>query len=302
MNNSFLDRSMDTLNFNNPEFLEPHLKGTRVPGKIKEDNHLERIFDNSTINPHFTGQNTRDMKISFRPETSFDLETKIPQQKFSSNYTSVENKSLSQRPQQHQRPQQRQRQRQRQQQQTKDTTCQYCESYRKKTTTYETMIAGFQRKISELTNKLARSNEDSKKDSLSTTEIRRELDKINNSLKQKQRECEILENKISSIQLDQKEKDQSRIEAEIKKGNDKYYKMVKQYETVIGELRKEIIEFHDNKLIKQDSRNPMIDKLLPILSSKLNKSVTEIEAKLVDYSFPETLTSEELKKILDLYK
>ena len=164
------------------------------------------------------------------------------------------------------------------------------------------MIAGFQRKISELTSKLARSNEDSKKDSLSTTEIRRELDKINNSLKQKQRECEILEKKISSIQLDQKEKDQSRIEAEIKKGNDKYYKMVQQYETVIGELRKEIIEFHDKKLIKQDSRNPMIDKLLPILSSKLNKPLPEIEAKLVDYSFPKTLTSEELKKILDLYK
>ena len=296
MNNSFLDRSMDTLNFNNPEFLNPHLKGTRAPGKIKEDNHLERIFDNSTINPHFAGQNTRDMKISFRPETSFDLEKKNTPQKFSSNYASFENKAQKQQQQQHQQ------QHQQQQQQTKDSTCQYCESYRKKTTTYETMIAGFQRKISELTSKLARSNEDSKKDSLSTTEIRRELDKINNSLKQKQRECEILEKKISSIQLDKKEKDQSRIEAEIKKGNDKYYKMVQQYETVIGELRKEIIEFHDKKLIKQDSRNLMIDKLLPILSSKLNKPVAEIEAKLVDYSFPKTLTSEELKKILDLYK
>ena len=82
--------------------------------------------------------------------------------------------------------------------------------------------------------------------------------------------------------------------------------MVQHYEKIVGELRNETIELNDKILnpekIIENKRHPMLEKLLPVLSNKLGKSKEEIESKLIDYPFPETLTSEELKKILDLYK
>ena len=95
--------------------------------------------------------------------------------------------------------------------------------------------------------------------------------------------------------------------------------MVQHYEKIVGELRNETIELNDKIINKSENtkqktienikqktiektRHPMLEKLLPVLSNKLGKSKEEIESKLIDYPFPETLTSEELKKILDLYK
>ena len=291
MNNSFLDRSMDTVNFNNSNFLEPQFKSTKKQPKMKESNHLDRIFDS-----HFAGNNSRDMKLSFRPETSFDVEKEKKMFHQDSSYAKFDNAPTP-------TPQKKHI--------VKEMNCQYCDSYRKKNMQYETMISDYQRKISELTSKINKGHQDTKSKDVQTNDIRREYSKISDSLKQKQKECGILEKKISSIQLEQLDKDKSRIEEEIKKGNEKYYKMVQHYEKIVGELRNETIELNDKILNKPElntkenrekTRHPMLVKLLPVLSTKLGKSKEEIESKLIDYPFPETLTSEELKKILDLYK
>ena len=295
MNNSFLDRSMETVNFNNSNFLEPQFKSNTKQTKMKESNHLDRIFDQTTVNPHFAGNNTRDMKLSFRPETSFDVEKEKKMFNQDSSYAKFDKTPTPTRQKRHI---------------VKEMNCQYCDSYRKKNMQYETMISDYQRKISELTSKINKGHQDTKSKDVQTNDIRREYSKISDSLKQKQKECEILEKKISSIQLEQRDKDKSRIEEEIKKGNEKYYKMVQHYEKIVGELRNETIELNDKILNKpentkenrENTRHPMLEKLLPVLSNKLGKSKEEIERKLIDYPFPETLTSEELKKILDLYK
>jgi len=293
MNNSFLDRSMETVNFNNSNFLEPQFKSNTKQTKMKDANHLDRIFDQTTVNPHFAGNNTRDMKLSFRPETSFDVEKEKKMFHQDSSYAKID-KTPTPTPTRQKRHI------------VKEMNCQYCDSYRKKNMQYETMISDNQRKISELTSKINKGQQDTKSKDLQTNDIRREYSKISDSLKQKQKECEILEKKISSIQLEQRDKDKSRIEEEIKKGNEKYYKMVQHYEKIVGELRNETIELNDKILnpekTLEKTRHPMLVKLLPVLSNKLGKSKEEIESKLVDYPFPETLTSEELKKILDLYK
>lgn len=285
MNNSFLDRSMDSVNFNNNTFMEPHLRGSKKYQGIKENNHLDRIFDNSTINPHMSGNSSRELKLSFRPETSFNLE------KETSNPSPVRQ---TEKQENHNRP-------------VKQLNCQYCDSYRKKNLGYENMISTNQRKISELTNLLAKQKIDSKKLQQNDSEIRREMDKLSSSLKQKQGECEVLEKKIMSIQLENREKDKTLIEKEIKKVNDKYYKMVSQYENIIGGLRKEIIELNETKSIQikkieQPTNDPTREKLVNLLCSKLGKSREEIEQKLISYNIPKCLNSEELKKILELYK
>jgi hypothetical protein len=285
MNSSFLDRSMDTINFNKTEFLEPQMKVTRKPAKIKVNNHLDRIFDQTTINPHFSG-NQRDMMVSFRPEVSFNMDQEKSTEPIK-------------------RPVQQQQQQQHQQQQqpnTKQTSCQYCDSYRKKNINYETMIAKYQKQMSELTTKLNVNSEEKKKYERDTGSIRSEYEKINNQLKHKQKETEILEKKISSIQLDQTDKDKSRIESEIKKSNEKYYKMSNHYEKIIGELRKEIIT-----LTTPDPPDPIVEtsmesRLIPLLCTKLNKTEDEIKEKLVNYTLPEKLTPIDLKNILELYK
>ena len=293
MNSSFLDRSMDTINFNKTEFLEPQMKVTRKPAKIKVNNHLDRIFDQTTINPHFSG-NQRDMKVSFRPEVSFNMD----QEK---SAEPIKRPVQQQQQQQHQQQQHQQQQRPN----TKQASCQYCDSYRKKNINYETMIAKYQKQMSELTTKLNVNSEEKKKYERDTGSIRTEYEKINNQLKHKQKETEILEKKISSIQLDQTDKDKSRIEMEIKKSNEKYYRMTNHYEKIIGELRKEIITLTTpdaTDATEPTEETSMESRLIPLLCMKLNKTEDEIKEKLVNYTLPEKLTSDDLKNILELYK
>ena len=204
MNNSFLDRSMETVNFNNSNFLEPQFKSNnKKQPKMKEANHLDRIFDQTTVNPHFAGNNTRDMKLSFRPTNSFDIEKEKKMFHQDSSYAKFDNTPTRQK-----------------KHIVKEMNCQYCDSYRKKNMQYETMISDNQRKISELTSKINKGHQDTKSKDVQTNDIRREYSKISDSLKQKQKECGILEKKISSIQLEQLDKGKSRIEEEIKKGNE----------------------------------------------------------------------------------
>ena len=317
MNSSFLDRSMDTINFNNSKFLEPQFKSNYTNKSKKEhlekkgNGHLDRVFDQTTINPHFAGLNEQQMKLSFRPTSSFDIEQEMKLQKPNVR-------------QNDQAPQRQRQQQQQQQQQGKQETCQYCDSYRKKNTKYETMIYNLQKEVAVKGNEVKKASEELKNRDKSGLEIRREHDKIQNQLKQKNMECDVLEKKIMGIQLEKQEKNKSLVEEEVKKANEKYYKMVKHYEYTIGILRKEVIESKQEETSKPDeqdtpdttdkpkesyekiksleNKSPIYNSLVQILCKKLNKTTEDIELKLINYPIPEKISAEELNKILNLYK
>jgi chromosome segregation ATPase len=303
MNSSFLDRSMDTINFNNSEFLDPHFQSNYTNKSKKEhlekkgNGHLDRVFDQTTVNPHFAGLNEKPMKLSFRPTSSFDIEQEMKMQK----------PNIRQNYQQDHRAPQHQRQ------QGKQETCQYCDSYRKKNTKYETMIYKLQKEVAEKGTEVKKVSEELKNRDKSGFEIRREHDKLQNQLKQKDTECEVLEKKIMSIQLEKQEKNKSLVEEEVKKVNEKYYKMVKHYEYTIGILRKEVIESKQEqqqeepkepyeKIKSLENKSPIYNSLVQILCKKLNKTTEDIELKLINYPIPEKISAEELNKILNLYK
>ena len=314
MNSSFLDRSMDTINFNNSEFLDPQFqsnntnKGKKENLEKKGNGHLDRVFDQTTINPHFAGLNEQQMKLSFRPTSSFDIEQEMKIQKpnVRQNYQRTDQRTDQVAPQQRQ--------------QVKQATCQYCDSYRKKNTKYETMIYNLQKEVAVKGNEVKKSSVELKNRDKSGFEIRREHDKIQNQLKQKNMECDVLEKKIMGIQLEKQEKNESLIEEEVKKVNEKYYNMVKHYEYTIGILRKEVIESKQEesqekpqekpkepekpyeKIKSLENKSPIYNSLVQILCKKLNKTKEDIELKLINYPIPEKISAEELNKILNLYK
>jgi chromosome segregation ATPase len=269
MNSSFLDRSMDSVNFTSNTFMEPQMKTTRKPVKMKENNHLERIFDQTTVNQHFSGSH-RDMKMDFRPKSSYDMDNEVEQAH----------------PVQQRRPVQ-------QKTPTNQSGCQYCESYRKKNANYESMISGYEKKLSESMSKIKVMDSEKATNQTNAKGIRTEYDNISHKLKQKENECTQLEKKISSIQLERNEKEKSRVEQEIQKVNKKYYEMVQHYEKVISDLKKSQ---------QPTQQNPMLTKLIPLLCKKLNKTEEQIKEKLINYPLPEKLNSEDLKNIIDLYK
>jgi len=288
MNNSFLDRSMDSVNFSSNEFMEPHIS-SNYQNKIKKDflskkgnNHLDRIFDQTAINPHFTGMSEKKMNLSSRPMSSFDIEKqtvfkKPNQDNYKQHVMNHQNK-------------------------VKETSCQYCDSYRKKNMKYEEMLYKLQKEVSMKDTELVKYKNELQNRDKSRNEIRIEYSKLQEQIKHKNIECEVLEKKISSLQLEQREKNKSLIEEEIKKVNQKYYEMMKHYEKVIGELRKEIIELTQSQQENKEIESPMKQQLIQILCKKLEKSEEDIKEKLKDYEIPEKLTVEELNKILKLYK
>jgi len=274
MNSSFLDRSMDSVNFTSNTFMEPQMKTTRKPVKMKENNHLERIFDQTTVNQHFSGSH-RDMKMDFRPKSSYDIDNDVKQKQTQSQ--SVQRYPVQQKAQ------------------TKQTGCQYCESYRKKNANYESMISGYEKKLSESMSKIKVMDSEKAANQTNAKGIRTEYDNISHKLKQKENECTQLEKKISSIQLERNEKEKSKVEQEIQKVNKKYYEMVQHYERVIGDLKKPLPQ-------QPPQQNPMLTKLIPLLCKKLNKTEEQIKEKLINYPIPEKLNSDDLKNIIDLYK
>ena len=304
MNSSFLDRSMDTINYNNPEFLDPQFQSNYTNKSKKEylekkgNGHLDRVFDQTAINPHFAGLDEKQMKLSFRPTSSFDIEQEMKMQK----------PNIRQNYQQKQQPSRTRSQPNK----VTQVSCQYCDSYRKKNMNNENMIYKLQKEVGEKGVEINKVREELKTRDKSGFEIRREHDKLQTQLKQKNIECEVLEKKIMSIQLEKQEKDKSLIEEEVKKVNDKYYKMVQHYEYTIGSLRKEVIESTQNNQQQQpikpeeikipEIKNPLYDSLVSILCKKLDKSKEDIEIKLKDYPVPEKITSDSLNKILNLYK
>ena len=273
MNSSFLDRSMESVNFTSNAFMEPQMRTTRKPVEMKENNHLDRIFDPTTVNQHFSGTH-RDMKMDFRPKSSFDIDNEVKQ---------TQSPSLSQSVQQR-RPVQ--------QQHLKQSGCQYCESYQKKNANYESMISGYEKKLSESMSKIKVMDSEKVTNLTNAKGIRTEYDNISSKLKQKENECTLLEKKISSIQLERNDKEKSRVEQEIQKVNKKYYEMVQHYERVISDLKKS----------ETPQQNPMVTKLIPLLCKKLNKTEDQIKEKLINYPIPEKLNSEDLKNIIGLYK
>ena len=315
MNSSFLDRSMDTINYNNPEFLDPQFQSNYTNKSKKEylekkgNGHLERVFDQTAINPHFAGLDEKQMKLSFRPTSSFDIEQEMKMQKpnIRQNYQQKQQQTHQQKQQQTQQPSRTRSQPNK----VTQVSCQYCDSYRKKNMNNESMIYKLQKEVGEKGVEINKVREELKTRDKSGFEIRREHDKLQIQLKQKNTECEVLEKKIMSIQLEKQEKDKSLIEEEVKKVNDKYYKMVQHYEYTIGSLRKEVIESTQNNQqqpIKPEEikipeiKNPLYDSLVSILCKKLDKSKEDIELKLKDYPVPEKITSDSLNKILNLYK
>ena len=313
MNNSFLDRSMDSINFNKNEFLDPQFQNNYTNKSKKEylekkgNGHLDRVFDQTTINPHFAGLDEKQMKLSFRPTSSFDIEQEMKMQKPNVRQNQQQNYS-----------QQRQQPGRTRSQPNKVTqgSCQYCDSYRKKNMNHEKMIYTLQKEVGEKGTEVNKTREELKARDKSGFEIRREHDKLQSQLKQKNIECEVLEKKIMSIQLEKQEKNMSLIEKEVQKVNDKYYKMIEHYESTIGLLRKEVIELTQNnqespkqqqpisqeELKIQEIKNPMYDSLVSILCKKLDKTKEDIELKLKDYPIPEKITADSLNKILNLYK
>ena len=310
MNSSFLDRSMDTINYNNPEFLDPQFQSNYTNKSKKEylekkgNGHLERVFDQTAINPHFAGLDEKQMKLSFRPTSSFDIEQEMKMQK----------PNIRQNYQQKQQPSRTRSQPNK----VTQVSCQYCDSYRKKNMNNESMIYKLQKEVGEKGVEINKVREELKTRDKSGFEIRREHDKLQIQLKQKNTECEVLEKKIMSIQLEKQEKNMSMIEKEVKKVNEKYYKMSEHYESTIGLLRKEVIELTQNnqespkqqqqqpisqeELKIQEIKNPMYDSLVSILCKKLDKTKEDIELKLKDYPIPEKITADSLNKILNLYK
>ena len=313
MNNSFLDRSMDSVNFNKTEFLDPQFQNNYTNKSKKEylekkgNGHLDRVFDQTTINPHFAGLDEKQMKLSFRPTSSFDIEQEMKMQKPNVRQNQQQNYS-----------QQRQQPSRTRSQPNKVTqgSCQYCDSYRKKNMNHEKMIYTLQKEVGEKGTEVNKTREELKARDKSGFEIRREHDKLQSQLKQKNIECEVLEKKIMSIQLEKQEKNMSLIEKEVQKVNDKYYKMIEHYESTIGLLRKEVIELTQNspespkqpqpishaEIKIQEIKNPMYDSLVSILCKKLDKTKEDIELKLKDYPIPEKITADSLNKILNLYK
>ena len=85
---------------------------------------------------------------------------------------------------------------------------------------------------------------------------------------------------------------------EIKKSNEKYYRMTNHYEKIIGELRKEIITLTTPDATEPTEETSMESRLIPLLCMKINKTEDEIKEKLVNYTLPEKLTSDDLKNIL----
>ena len=268
MNSSFLDRSMESVNFTSNAFMEPQMRTTRKPVEMKENNHLDRIFDPTTVNQHFSGSH-RDMKMDFRPKSSFDMENEVKQTHPVQQRHPVQQKSH-----------------------TKQSPCQYCESYQKKNGNYESMISGYEKKLSEVMSKIKVMDSEKATNHTNAQGIRSEYDNISSKLKQKENECTQLEKKISSIQLERNDKEKSRVEQEIQKVNKKYYEMVQHYERVISDLKKS----------ETPQQNPMVTKLIPLLCKKLNKTEDQIKEKLINYPIPEKLNSEDLKNIIGLYK
>ena len=303
MNSSFLDRSMDAVNFNTSEFLDPQFQSNYTNKSKKEyhqkkgNGHLNRIFDQTAINPHFAGLDEQKMKLSFRPTSSFDIEQEMAIQKpnIRQNYS---------------QPKQQQQRSQGNPNKAKEMSCQYCDSYRKKNMKYETMIYNLQKEVGEKGTEVNRKNEELKNRDKNGFEIRREHDKLQNQLKQKNTECEVLEKKIMSIQLEKQEKNKRMVEEEVKKVNDKYYKMVEHYETTLGGLRKEIIDLTQEKSHEAsqepikipENKSALYNSLVTILCKKLSKSEEDIKGKLSNYPIPEKITAEELNKIINLYK
>jgi chromosome segregation ATPase len=314
MNSSFLDRSMDTINYNNPEFLDPQFQSNYTNKSKKEylekkgNGHLDRVFDQTAINPHFAGLDEKQMKLSFRPTSSFDIEQEMKMQK----------PNIRQNYQQKQQPSRTRSQPNK----VTQVSCQYCDSYRKKNMNNENMIYKLQKEVGEKGVEINKVREELKTRDKSGFEIRREHDKLQNQLKQKNTECEVLEKKIMSIQLEKQEKNMTMIEKEVQKVNDKYYKMIEHYESTIGSLRKEVIELTQNSqespkqqqqqqqeqpIIQEEIKiheikNPLYDSLVSILCKKLDKTKEDIELKLKDYPIPEKITADSLNKILNLYK
>jgi len=187
---------------------------------------------------------------------------------------------------------------------------------------HEKMIYTLQKEVGEKGTEVNKTREELKARDKSGFEIRREHDKLQTQLKQKNIECEVLEKKIMSIQLEKQEKNMTMIEKEVQKVNDKYYKMIEHYESTIGSLRKEVIELTQNSqespkqqqqqqqeqpIIQEEIKiheikNPLYDSLVSILCKKLDKTKEDIELKLKDYPIPEKITADSLNKILNLYK
>ena len=311
MKSSFLDRSMDTINFNSKNFTEPQFQNdyTNIRKKNyvadKGNSHLDRIFDQTAINPHFAGMD-KQLKLSSRPSSSFDIEKEMQMQR---SVSSEKRPNVRNRQQETTSIQQNRKE-------IKQMSCEYCDSYRKKNMKYESMIYNLQKESAEKSAEIKKHEKEIKSRDTSGFEIRREYDKLSTQLKQKNMECEVLEKKISSIQLEKQEKNKELVEKEIQTANEKYFKMVDHYESTIGVLRKEIIELTEEKnkeyekteQIKEkenkgiNTDNPMYEKLVKILCSKLHKKEDEIKVKLENYKLPEKLSVEELNKILDLYK
>ena len=273
MNSSFLDRSMDSVNFTSNTFMEPQMKTTRKPVKMKENNHLDRLFDQTTVNQHFSGVN-RDMKMDFRPKSSFEMDDVVEQ---------AHPVRQKQQMQQAQQAQQRHPvQQQKEQMQMKQGACQYCESYQKKNANYESMISGYDKKLSECMSKIRVNDTEKAANHDRAKSDRTTHDNLSYKLKQKEMECTQLEKKIDSIQLEISNKEKS---------NKKYSEMVQHYERVIGDLKS-----------GTPPQNPMLTKLIPLLCKKLNKTEAQIKEKLINYPIPEKLNPEDLKNILNLYK
>jgi chromosome segregation ATPase len=270
MNRSFLDRSMDTVNFTSNTFMEPQMKTTMKPVKIKENNHLDRIFDQTTVNQHFSGVN-REMKMDFRPKSSFEMDDVVEQA--------------------HPVRQRSQSQQQKPQMQVEQATCQYCESYQKKNENYESMISEYDKKLSECMSKMKVNDTEKVANHAMAKDNRAKYDNISYKLKQKEDECNQLEKKIASIQLERSKKGKSKGRLKVEQVNKKYSEMVQHYERVIGDLKS-----------GTPPQNPMLTKLIPILCNKLNKTEEQIKEKLINYPIPEKLNSEDLKNIIDLYK